>query len=73
MEIFHAEVAQCEINNWCKVLINCFYKMYIIPIFITARSEEIRDITNTMLSNIFIDRPFELYMRKLMIEGPVKL
>lgn len=62
---FHSKVAQCEINNWCKDLISCFYKIHVVPIFITARSEEIREITNTILSNLFLDKPFELYMRKL--------
>lgn len=62
---FHAEVHKCPVNGWCRELIIALEYSGITPIFITARSEEIREVTRMAIIKCLNTIHFSLYMRKL--------
>ncbi|CDE59258.1 putative uncharacterized protein [Fusobacterium sp. CAG:439] len=62
---FHAEVHKCPVNSWCRELITALKYSGITPVFITARSEEIREVTRMAIIECLNTIHFGLYMRKL--------
>lgn len=67
---FHAEVHKCPVNSWCRELIAALKYSGITPVFITARSEEIREVTRMKIMNCLNTNLFYLYMRKLNDKRP---
>lgn len=61
---FHAEVHKCPVNSWCRELITALKYSGITPVFITARSEEIREVTRMAIIECLNTIHFGLYMRK---------
>lgn len=58
---FNANVHRCTPNDWCVDLVKTLAGTYKI-IFLTARSEHIREVTEQTLKSLF-DFEFELLMR----------
>ena len=69
-QYFHEEVHKCPVNSWCRELIIALEYSKIIPIFITARSEEIRGVTRMAIMGCLNTIHFGLYMRKLGDKRP---
>lgn len=69
-QYFHEEVHKCPVNSWCSELIIALKYSGIAPVFITARSEEIRGVTRMKLMNCLNINCFDLYMRKLGDKRP---
>lgn len=70
---FHEEVHKCPVNGWCRELIIALEYSGITPVFITARSEEIREVTCMKIMNCLNTNRFDLYMRKLGDRRPSEL
>ena len=64
-QYFHKEVPKCPVNGWCRELIIALKHSGITPVFITARSEEIRLETGMSIVKCLNSSYFDLYMRKL--------
>lgn len=69
-QYFHEEVNKCPVNSWCSELIIALKYSGIAPVFITARSEEIREVTRMKIMNCLNINCFDLYMRKLGDKRP---
>ncbi len=63
-QYFHKEVHKCPVNGWCRDLIMALKFSGIAPVFITARSEEIKNTTRTSIIECLNTVNFGLYMRK---------
>lgn len=64
-QYFHEEVHKCPVNGWCRDLIMALKFSGITPVFITARSEEIENLTRMSIIACLDTVNFGLYMRKL--------
>ena len=71
-QYFHKEAHKCPVNEWCRDLIIALKHSGIAPIFITARSEEIKKVTLAIIKSLEIIH-FGLYMRKLGDKRPSAL
>lgn len=69
-QYFHKEVHKCPVNGWCRELIIALKYSGITPVFITARSEEIRLETDMSIVKCLNSSYFDLYMRKLGDKRP---
>lgn len=69
-QYFHKEVHKCPVNGWCRELIIALKYSGITPVFITARSEEIRLETGMSIAKCLNSSYFDLYMRKLGDKRP---
>lgn len=72
-QYFHKEVHKCPVNGWCRDLIIALKFSGITPVFITARSEEIENITRMSIIGCLDTVNFGLYMRKLGDKRPSDL
>jgi len=61
-EYFHENVHRCRVNEWCVDLIKKYAENHMV-IFITARSEEIREFTAEFLTKNLGFNNFYLLMR----------
>lgn len=64
-QYFHQEVHKCPVSGWCRDLIIALKFSGITPVFITARSEEIENLTRMSIIACLDTVNFGLYMRKL--------
>lgn len=64
---FHSNIHRCKVNLWCVMLVNNYLAMDYDVIFLTARSEAIRqqtiDFIRTYLHKSFDAERVSLYMR----------
>lgn len=72
-QYFHKEVHKCPVNGWCRDLIIALKLSGITPVFITARSEEIENITRMSIVGCLDTLDFGLYMRKIGDKRPSAL
>lgn len=72
-QCFHQEVHKCPVNGWCRDLILALKFSGITPVFITARSEEIKNTTRMSIVECLDTVNFGLYMRKLGDKRPSDL
>lgn len=62
---FHEKVEGCPINRWAADMVSRYIRAGITPVFITARSEEIRLETGMSIMKSLNITYFDLYMRKI--------
>ncbi len=72
-KFFHEKVNGCPINRWAANLVSRYIRTVIIPVFITARSEEIRLETGMSIMRGLNITCFDLYMRKIGDKRPSEI